>query len=371
VKEYSPLQRLNISDLSLNYNLGGSALRHFKDLVELNISNNKLDHAGAQLVRTVCEMSRILSTLDLSSCHLTVEHAASVVKAVNDNASIRSLRLNLASNDFKKDVSSLAGFLKQSKNLAYLDFSHNKIKKKGFEQILQSLADIPTLHTLVLNHACNSPDAQTASTLASLLFSNSNIRALRLSGGWGGVMSVFLPLLSKNETLEVLDVSNNKLGDIGATYVASLLTSNSTIKCMELDGNGFTISGFQAISLGLATNNTLVQLEFPWTDFERASSTLPSPKQPHQDYLRRKLIDIQLMMDRNTCGRPSVIHSFTFGSDAEQMYLTVKQPPLAHVPADLVALQNEAPPLPPYGDPASSDGNEPTDTTIPAPPPRD
>lgn len=78
------------------------------------------------------------------------------------------------------------------------------------------------------------------------------------------------------------------------------------------------------------------------------------------------------------------------------MYLTVKQPPLAHVPADvctfwamllvfpnyalmvwvgvmvkLVALQNEAPPLPPYGDPASSDGNEPTDTTIPAPPPRD
>jgi len=79
-----------------------------------------------------------------------VEHAASVVKAVNDNASIRSLRLNLvlfrpsfaernlvqlannlsdfqASNDFKKDVSSLAGFLKQSKNLAYLDFSHNKV----------------------------------------------------------------------------------------------------------------------------------------------------------------------------------------------------------------------------------------------------
>jgi hypothetical protein len=73
-----------------------------------------------------------------------------------------------------------------------------------------------------------------------------------------------------------------------------------------VDGNGFTISGFQAIALGLVTNTTLVQMvltacsllengatkllpvplrftsqDFPWQDFDKACSSIPSPKQPH------------------------------------------------------------------------------------------
>ncbi|ELR16829.1 leucine rich repeat domain containing protein [Acanthamoeba castellanii str. Neff] len=278
VKEYSPLQRLVIADLSLNYTLIGSALRHFK------------------LVRTVCEVSRTLATIDLSSCHLAGEHVALVAKAVGENGSLRSVRLNLAKNDFaRKDCSTFAGFIRQCKNVAYLDLSHNKI------------------------------------------------RALRLAGGWGPAMDAFLSLIAKNETLEVLDISDNKLGDKGAALIANLLTTNPILKRLVVDGNGFTISGFQAIALGLVTNTTLVQMGFPWQDFDKACSSIPSPKQPHLDNLRQNVMEVQVALSRNMYGHSSV-QSFELNPDETQVPApAAKASPLAQVPAE-----NEAPPLPPY-----------------------
>mgnify|MGYP002379988530 CR=1 FL=1 len=78
------------------------------------------------------------------------EHVALVAKAVGENGSLRSVRLNLvrfrfcsykrepgashtntptqAKNDFaRKDCSTFAGFIRQCKNVAYLDLSHNKV----------------------------------------------------------------------------------------------------------------------------------------------------------------------------------------------------------------------------------------------------
>ncbi len=137
-----------------------------------------------------------------------------------------------------------------------------------------SSKSLPFSRLLLTPIDTRSPDGQTAGALCSLVSQNPNvgcswsprllplesvlltchllsaqIRALRLAGGWGPAMDAFLSLIAKNETLEVplrvifaplallinpirqvLDISDNKLGDKGAALIANLLTTNPILK---------------------------------------------------------------------------------------------------------------------------------------------
>jgi Ran GTPase-activating protein (RanGAP) involved in mRNA processing and transport len=63
--------------------------------------------------------------------------------------------------------------------------------------------------------------------------------------------------LKVNKTLEVLNLSQNNLGESDMTYIADALETNTSIKSIVLSGNDADDAGFEAIAKALKVNNTL------------------------------------------------------------------------------------------------------------------
>mmetsp|Transcript_15103 Transcript_15103/g.18674 ORF Transcript_15103/g.18674 Transcript_15103/m.18674 type:complete len:109 (+) Transcript_15103:648-974(+) len=63
--------------------------------------------------------------------------------------------------------------------------------------------------------------------------------------------------LKKNRKLTKLDVSSNKITDIGANHLADILRSNKTLRDVNVGHNLIKDSGFDAISTAREVNDTL------------------------------------------------------------------------------------------------------------------
>lgn len=68
-------------------------------------------------------------------------------------------------------------------------------------------------------------------SIESYCMTQFQIRALRLAGGWRKVMEVLLPLIARNETLEVLIIHIH--GSVGLGVILQLTLTVSDIGCRE------------------------------------------------------------------------------------------------------------------------------------------
>ena len=93
-------------------------------------------------------------------------------------------------------------------------------------------------------------------TLTHLNLSNNNI-------GDSGSPSLFL-VLSVNTTLTHLNLSNNGIGDSGAASLSGALSDNVTLTHLNLSSNGICASGAASLSQALSVNTTLTHLNLKW-----------------------------------------------------------------------------------------------------------
>ena len=63
--------------------------------------------------------------------------------------------------------------------------------------------------------------------------------------------------MAKNDTVALLDLSNNCITDEGAESIARMIRSNKTLDRMVLSGNAITPAGAQMIKEAIADNNTI------------------------------------------------------------------------------------------------------------------
>ncbi|AYV82115.1 MAG: hypothetical protein Homavirus8_8 [Homavirus sp.] len=64
-------------------------------------------------------------------------------------------------------------------------------------------------------------------------------------------------ILSKNHYLVTLHIHNNKIGDIGTQYIANSLKNNTTLKVLHMDSNYIGDIGIEALTKSLSNNTTL------------------------------------------------------------------------------------------------------------------
>jgi Ran GTPase-activating protein (RanGAP) involved in mRNA processing and transport len=109
-----------------------------------------------------------------------------------------------------------------------------------------------------LDLSANQLGDQGAQELARVLKGNTTLETLNLSGNKLQAASVALSeLLVDSNALRILDLSNNNLGDEGATRLGDILPKNSTLVRLNLSYNKIAFKGARKLWAGLMENTRL------------------------------------------------------------------------------------------------------------------
>merc|ERR1719309_1369871 len=99
--------------------------------------------------------------------------------------------------------------------------------------------------------------------------------------------------LGSNQCLQVLDISGNAMGDVGARLLAKALQINTRLKTIHLDRNNISLQGYQDIAYALQFNYSMRHIPFPTYDMQPAMKTSPE----RVDAITRRM---QELLQRNT-----------------------------------------------------------------------
>lgn len=101
----------------------------------------------------------------------------------------------------------------------------------------------------------------------------------------------FINALGSNQHLQVLDISNNMMGDIGARLLAKALQINNKLKTIIMDRNLITLQGYSDIVYALENNYSLRHIPFPLFDIAPSLKNHPEKAdaimRKMQEYLHR------------------------------------------------------------------------------------
>merc|ERR1719410_2806020 len=191
--------------------------------VELNISTNCLGAGGAAVMEHALPGVSCVSRLGVSDNLLDAE-LASVVQGVTRMRSLLSLNI--------------------SKNLP-------KIKAKEAGHVMEAIVNLIQ---------------EEESSLQKL-----NLSDCKLKTDINNVINA----LGSNQCLQVLDISGNGMGDVGARLLAKALQINTRLRTVLLDRNGICLQGYQDITYALQCNRSMRHIPFPTYDLQPAMKTSP------------------------------------------------------------------------------------------------
>lgn len=107
----------------------------------------------------------------------------------------------------------------------------------------------------------------------------------------------FLNAIGSNQTLQILDISGNYMGDMGARLLAKALQINNKLKTIFLDRNNITLQGYSDLVYALENNYSMRHIPFPLFDIaphlKNHSERTDQVMRKMQEYLRRNAMGIK------------------------------------------------------------------------------
>jgi Ran GTPase-activating protein (RanGAP) involved in mRNA processing and transport len=180
-------------------------------LTTLVLNFCRFDNKGVDALAEALAQNSYLQELDLGACYLNDAQVERVVMALKSHPTLRSLVLTL-NGCHCRGAQALSELLQQPQcTLEYLNLSHQKID------------DAATDSSTTTKKVYVQP-------IAKALIVNTSLRCLRLSRNrlqCEDVASLFHALQTSNQTLRVLDLNSNAIGDDGATMLACALSSRT------------------------------------------------------------------------------------------------------------------------------------------------
>ena len=193
-----------------------------------------------------------------------------------------------------------------NKTLRYLDLSFNLLGSDGIIIISNSLVENTTLEVLKLNHtgieyhgSCAIGNALAVNTglhelslkhnsiksgfefIAKGLQKNKSLKILRLDYNLIGqyFMLAYYSLvdaLRMNNSLEILDLSDNNIGEIESSCIIEALINNTTLRELNLSGNSIGSKGAKAVTNLLLHNSTIITLDLFNTNLDESDGWMIS-----------------------------------------------------------------------------------------------
>lgn len=263
---YSNLSKIILRKCNLNLTLVLRSLSSFTKLAEFDISHNKLDLGSSQLLCSVIEQSKSLKTLIASSCGFQTQMIDALASTLVATNHIHALKLVLSHNPLSDNaISALMKISQRGSLLHTLDLSNCKLSESGIQTLISSLSKVQdsALDTLILNNAklegvSHQTGEQIGVALVHLVNQQDSIRCLSLAGGYSSY--ILYPVLEKlhdNESLLEINVSGNKIGDVGASTIASLIRRSPYIAAIRCGNNNIHYAGLQSLGLSIKASKTL------------------------------------------------------------------------------------------------------------------
>jgi len=207
----------------------------------LDLSGNKFDKVHVEDIAKQAPEMTALKVLRLAQTGLSAEHIRKLLAALHANAKISELNVDLSDNDLgAKGMDVIFSDLKTSTKLRVLDVSDNGLKGKG---VLELLAVLPrSVERLILDGNLGSDGVEDlAQDIGKLLAAHPSLTALSVAGkkdkAIGKKMPTLVAMLDGNRTLRELDLSKNKMGDIGMSALCAALRQNTTLQRLIVDKN--------------------------------------------------------------------------------------------------------------------------------------
>ena len=274
IKNSMSLISLNISSNNITYK-GGQII--FEDLseqqsiIDLNISSiegtnrNHLNYLGVINIEKFFNKNKYIEKLNLSGNNIKDEGFISICKALKDNKNLEILNisnndihsqgltqglnlitsckitsLNLSQNKLQDTgIKILSNSLQFFPNLCKLNLSYCGFEFNGFEYLIKSLSSFKTISNL--NISGNNLKSKNFEKIRSFLESNSikNLNIAKCSLG-NDSANILGDCLSNNETIRKLNISGNKISDIGFKSFVKIFSHNSNIECFDCSQNLIT-----------------------------------------------------------------------------------------------------------------------------------
>ena len=274
IKNSMSLISLNISSNNITYK-GGQII--FEDLseqqsiIDLNISSiegtnrNHLNYLGVINIEKFFNKNKYIEKLNLSGNSIKDEGFISICKALKDNKNLEILNisnndihsqgltqglnlitsckitsLNLSQNKLQDTgIKILSNSLQYFPNLCKLNLSYCGFEFNGFEYLIKSLSSFKTISNL--NISGNNLKSKNFEKIRSFLESNSikNLNIAKCSLG-NDSANILGECLSNNETNRKLNISGNKISDIGFKSFVKIFSHNSNIECFDCSQNLIT-----------------------------------------------------------------------------------------------------------------------------------
>jgi len=188
------------------------------------------------------------------------------------NNSITELKLSEYTLE-TKDIENLANVLSNNTSLKILDLSYNKIGDIGALHLATSLRYNTTLQKLNLTR--NDITDNGATYLGNALKYNTGLQALNLTRNdiTDGVKKLAEGLFN-NTSLKILDLSYNKIGDIGALHLANSLLTNTSLQSLLLGYTRIGDIGAEYLANALSHNTSLKQLYLYFTSIREKGAEI-------------------------------------------------------------------------------------------------
>ena len=294
VKDSLSLVSLDISSNSISHKGGQKIFSIFlnqQSIIDLNISSheginrNRLTSMGIKNIPKYLEKNLFIQTLNLGGNSLKNEGFDLICKGLNNNISL--FNLNISNNDIQENAIRQSLKRINTTKLYSLNLSNNPILDEGLIILTNSLRHFPELRVIQVSNCGiefggfkellkilqSVRRIETVDISKNKLSSNKfdqlktyfcsfGIKNLNLSRCQLGDESAY-PLgecLLLNETIRKINISNNKISDIGFKSFVYLFKNNTTIESFDCSCNFISNKTVKDFLLNIEDNRTLKHL---------------------------------------------------------------------------------------------------------------
>ena len=277
----------------------------------LSFEGSRLELSSSKSLLHYVEQATDLKVLDLSYTGIDPNLCADIILQMSKFERIKNISIKLNGNDFNrvKLMSIAKGFLYSDLSVwTSVSLADNNLSTNDLDFLISFLWRMENLQNIDLSDNFTKNMIDIGDILKKInTFYLPKLKIIKISGSerGGGPANLTYKMLdgfAEYKDLEILNIANNNIGELGLQKVVSILNNNPNIHTLYIDGNSPVSVGFVARLMEIIyKNEKITYFQFPFEDAFKSASQAKST----QDYYKQRMLVKRM---RHECIREINVH---------------------------------------------------------------